>query len=73
MSGLTYTTQQGDTLDSIAFALTGATAGTTEALISLNPTVVMTYGPVLPLGVTLQLPSLEALTPQETLEVITLW
>jgi phage tail protein X len=73
MNSLMYTTREGDTVDSIAFALTGRTEGTTEALLALNPHVALSQGPVLPLGLVLTLPSLEALAPPTAVEVITLW
>lgn len=46
----------GDTIDLLCWRHLGATAGLTEQVFALNPDLAV-YGPILPMGVTVQLPA----------------
>jgi phage tail protein X len=51
----TYTTQQGDMVDLIAYRLRGTSTGITEAIFTLNPGLAK-HGLILPAGLVLKLP-----------------
>ena len=55
-----YITIDGDVLDAIAYAFYGKHRKNTEALLDVNPDLLV-YGPVLPAGLRVKLPTI----PQE--------
>jgi len=58
----TYTTQAGDVLDALCYALYGAEHGTTEAVLAVNPQLAQLPA-VLPEGVLIVFPDLEPPAP----------
>lgn len=64
-----YRTKDGDMLDAICFTHYGHTNGTTEAVLEANPGL-SEYGPLLPAGILITLPTLETPAKQDT---ISLW
>jgi phage tail protein X len=65
-----YQTGDFDTIDIIAFNFYGRHAGTTEAILEINEGL-ESYGPLLPAGLTVYLPSTVA--EEETTNEISLW
>lgn len=61
MSG-TVSTKSGDTVDLLALAAYGLSAGTTEAILDANPRLAA-VGPVLPAGIVVVLPDVAAPAP----------
>lgn len=51
----TYVTQEGDSVDQIAFDRFGSSKGTTEAILAANPGLAINE-PMLPAGLTLRIP-----------------
>lgn len=55
-----YTTREGDTVDAICWRFYGSTANlVTEAVLEVNRGVAY-YGPILPAGIALTLPEIDA-------------
>lgn len=67
----TYTTVQGDVLDFIVTAHYGDIDGALEAVLSVNPGLLV-YGPVLPAGVSVNLPEIEAPAGSQA-EILNIW
>ena len=65
-----YTTRSGDMLDAICYRVYGSSQRYTEAVRDANPQL-SDYGPVLPEGLSIQLPDLTTLTRQQN--TIRLW
>lgn len=71
MSTTTYTTKQGDVADDIAWNYYGTRDGlVTEQLLAANPGLA-DYGPVLPAGVVVTLPTIT--TTASTTNAVKLW
>lgn len=64
-----YTTQQGDTVDLIAFDHFGKTKGPTEAILRANPGLAAA-GPILPEGLKVTIPEV---APEPAPTVTRLW
>lgn len=62
---------QGDTVDAICYRHFGQTRGITEQVLLLNPGLA-SYGPVLPMGITVQLPDQVNTTPAAS-QLVNLW
>lgn len=58
---LEYRTRDRETVDLIAFKVYGSTGGVVERILEANPGV-SDFGPTLPSGLLLQLPSIEPAT-----------
>jgi phage tail protein X len=67
----TYLTKQGDMVDAIAYAKYGYTAGATEAVLAANPGLA-DMGSVLPVNVTVNLPTIAPPSPA-TIATVGLW
>lgn len=65
-----YETRDGDSLDLICFNHYGYEIGTTEVVLEQNRGLA-TYGPVLPAGITVELPDLAS--PAVVTEQVNLW
>lgn len=64
----TYTTKDGDVIDEIVFRYFGATAGIVEQVLELNrPISLADHGPVLPSGLVIMFPQIEAKPEQPKL------
>lgn len=63
-------TQQNDTVDALCWRHYGRTAGVCEAVLAANPGLA-DHGPVLPAGLLITLPDLEATAPQR--QMVSLW
>lgn len=61
---------QGETLDALCFRHRGRTHGVVEATLELNPGLA-DYGPILPMGLEVDIPDLQTTKPITTL--INLW
>ncbi len=59
MAARSVVTTGGEAVDQIALSAYGASVGTTEVLLNANPGLAA-YGPLLPAGVTIDLPDLPA-------------
>lgn len=62
-------TQQGDTLDILCLRHYGRTQGVVETVLVANPGLAE-YGPILPLGTTVNLPEVAVAATKET---VNLW
>lgn len=67
---VTVRTQQHDTVDALCWRHYGRTAGVTEVVFNTNPGLA-DYGPVLPLGLTVQMPEAQTAAPQR--QRVNLW
>lgn len=65
-----YTTRQFDELDAICHRWYGATAGTVEAVMSINPNLAEML-PILPAGVVIMMPQLPG--PTQTVSLLRFW
>ncbi|SBW13018.1 Tail protein X [uncultured Alphaproteobacteria bacterium] len=66
-----YQTREGDTIDRICWAYYGRTSGAVEAVLEANrATGLAARGPILPAGLVIDLPDLEAASAETT---ISLW
>jgi len=63
-------TQQNDTVDALCWRHYGRTAGVTEAVLKTNPGLA-DHGPVLPLGLAVQMPEAQTAAPQR--QMVNLW
>ncbi|ULL06040.1 tail protein X [Pseudomonas putida] len=63
-------TQQNDTVDALCWRHYGRTAGVVEAVLEANPGLA-THGTVLPAGLLVNLPELQAAAPDR--QVVSLW
>lgn len=63
-------TQQGDTVDALCWRHYGRTAGMVEAVLEMNAGLA-DYGPILPIGLEVQIPDTPATTP--TAPLLQLW
>ena len=61
---------QNDTVDSLCWRYYGRTAGVTEAVLQANPGLA-DYGPVLPLGLVVNMPEAQTSAPQR--QMVNLW
>ncbi|MFJ6324096.1 MULTISPECIES: tail protein X [unclassified Rhizobium] len=66
----TYTTRQGETVDTACFNHYGRTAGVVEAVLSANRGLAA-LGPVLPLGTEIFMPDLPSVSAERRL--VSLW
>lgn len=66
----TYTTSQFDAVDGICHRFYGATAGTVEAVLAVNPGLA-DMAPILPPGVLVFMPNVP--DPAEAVSLIRLW
>ncbi|KPU83667.1 hypothetical protein JI58_08130 [Marinosulfonomonas sp. PRT-SC04] len=64
----TYTTQEDDVLDAIVYRHYGRHQGTTEAVLEANRGLA-SYGLVLPAGLTITLPDIEADQPVQSVKL----
>lgn len=62
--------QQNDTVDAICWRHYGRTAGVLEAVLDANPGLA-DHGPVLPIGLLITLPELQAAAPDR--QMVNLW
>jgi len=62
-------TQQGDTLDILCLRYYGRTQGVVETVLAANPGLAE-YGPVLPHGISVNLPEVQ---PAAVKETVNLW
>lgn len=67
---VTVRTQQNDTVDALCWRHYGRTAGVTEAVLDANPGLA-DHGPVLPHGLTVQMPEAQTAAPQR--QMVNLW
>ncbi|WP_245556390.1 tail protein X [Algicola sagamiensis] len=65
-----YTTKAGERLDTICFEVYGSSHKTVEQVLAVNAGLAQ-YGPILPAGVTLELPELSK--PHQVENLISLW
>jgi phage tail protein X len=63
-------TQQNDTVDALCWRYYGRTAGVVEAVLDANPGLA-DKGPVLPSGLLVTLPELQAAAPER--QMVNLW
>jgi len=61
---------QNDTVDALCWRHYGRTAGVTEAVLEANPGLA-DYGPILPQGLSVQMPEAQATAPQR--QMVNLW
>lgn len=64
----TIITSEGDMVDQLAFRHYGTHEGTTEAILDANPGLAV-LGPVLPAGLTINLPTIERPVPEITVKL----
>ena len=62
--------QQNDTVDALCWRHYGRTAGVTESVLQANPGLAE-HGPILPLGLTVQMPQTQTAAPQR--QMVNLW
>lgn len=61
-------TSDGDMVDQLAYRHYGTHEGTTEAILEVNPGLAA-LGPVLPAGLTINLPTIERPVPEITVKL----
>lgn len=66
----TVRAQQNETVDALCWRHYGRTAGVTEAVLEANPGLA-DYGPILPQGLTVQMPEARTAAPQR--QMVNLW